>query len=82
MELETTSHSVQAVTSSVSLDSSRLTAALVIDVIKEKEEIGFGKTGLEFFKNEFELNWALARLSKPYVAIMHGITSEWLDRAC
>jgi 3-hydroxyisobutyryl-CoA hydrolase len=49
---------------------------LVIDVIKEKKEFGIGKSGLAFFKDEFELNWALARLSKPYVAIMHGITSE------
>ncbi|KAK4683792.1 hypothetical protein P7C73_g6434, partial [Tremellales sp. Uapishka_1] len=30
--------------------------------------------GLQFFKDEFELNWSLARLGKPYVAVMDGIT--------
>jgi 3-hydroxyisobutyryl-CoA hydrolase len=33
-------------------------------------------TALPFFKDEFELNWLLARLGKPYVSIMDGITSE------
>lgn len=36
-----------------------------------------GKAGaLDFFKDEFELNWSMARLGKPYVAVMDGITSE------
>lgn len=48
---------------------------MVQEIVKDKVKYGIGKTGLEFFKDEFELNWALARLSKPYVAIMHGITS-------
>ncbi|KAK8864439.1 hypothetical protein IAR55_001688 [Kwoniella newhampshirensis] len=32
------------------------------------------ETALPFFKSEFQLNWLLARLGKPYVAIMDGIT--------
>ena len=36
-----------------------------------------GKAGaLDFFKDEFELNWSIARLGKPYVAVMDGITSK------
>jgi 3-hydroxyisobutyryl-CoA hydrolase len=34
-------------------------------------------TALPFFKDEFELNWLLARLGKPYVSIMDGITSMY-----
>ncbi len=41
------------------------------------------QTALPFFKQEFELNWLMARLGKPYVAIMDGITSEWYQyRPC
>lgn len=32
-------------------------------------------TALPFFKDEFELNWLMGRLGKPYVAILDGITS-------
>jgi enoyl-CoA hydratase/carnithine racemase len=32
-------------------------------------------TALDFFKDEFQLNWALSRLGKPYVAVIDGITS-------
>ena len=32
-------------------------------------------TALAFFKDEFELNWAMARLGKPYIALMDGIVS-------
>ncbi len=45
-------------------------AELVIDL---KEGL---QTALPFFKDEFELNWMMARLGKPYVMIMDGITSE------
>ena len=31
---------------------------------------------MPFFKDEFELNWLMARLGKPYVVIMDGITSQ------
>lgn len=32
-------------------------------------------TALPFFKDEFELNWAMGRLGKPYVAFIDGIVS-------
>ena len=32
-------------------------------------------TSLDFFKSEFELNWALGRLRKPYVAVIDGVIS-------
>jgi 3-hydroxyisobutyryl-CoA hydrolase len=32
-------------------------------------------TALDFFKDEFQLNWAMSRLGKPYVAVIDGITS-------
>jgi enoyl-CoA hydratase/carnithine racemase len=35
-------------------------------------------TGVEFFKDEFELNWLMSRLGKPYVSIIHGTTSRLL----
>ncbi|RSH87299.1 hypothetical protein EHS25_003208 [Saitozyma podzolica] len=31
-------------------------------------------TALDFFKDEFQLNWAMSRLGKPYVAVIDGIT--------
>lgn len=33
-------------------------------------------TGVEFFKDEFELNWLMSRLDKPYVSMIDGTTSE------
>ena len=33
-------------------------------------------SALPFFKDEFELNWLMARLGKPYVSVMDGIVSE------
>ncbi|ORY21094.1 ClpP/crotonase-like domain-containing protein [Naematelia encephala] len=41
---------------------------LVIDAQNGKS------SALSFFKDEFELNWQLARLGKPYIVIMDGIT--------
>jgi 3-hydroxyisobutyryl-CoA hydrolase len=32
------------------------------------------KLALEFFKDEFELNWEMGRFGKPYVAIIDGFT--------
>lgn len=32
-------------------------------------------TALDFFKDEFQLDWAMSRLGKPYVAVIDGITS-------
>lgn len=47
-----------------------LTAELVLDLKDGKS------TALAFFKDEFALNWSMARLGKPYVSIMDGITSK------
>ena len=33
-------------------------------------------TGVAFFKEEFELNWLMSRLGKPYVSIIDGTTSK------
>lgn len=33
-------------------------------------------SALKFFKDEFEVNWLIARLGKPYISVMDGITSE------
>ncbi|WVQ80756.1 hypothetical protein IAT38_002861 [Cryptococcus sp. DSM 104549] len=45
---------------------------LAIDLLEGSEA---GKTsGSEFFKNEFQLNWLLSRLGKPYVAVIDGVT--------
>nr|XP_018262939.1 3-hydroxyisobutyryl-CoA hydrolase [Kwoniella dejecticola CBS 10117]OBR85097.1 3-hydroxyisobutyryl-CoA hydrolase [Kwoniella dejecticola CBS 10117] len=41
---------------------------LVLDLKEGKD------TALPFFKSEFELNWTLGRLGKPYVAIIDGVT--------
>lgn len=32
------------------------------------------KLALEFFKDEFQLNWEMGRFNKPYVAIIDGFT--------
>lgn len=34
------------------------------------------QTALPFFKEEFELNWLLAKTGKTYVSVMDGVTSE------
>lgn len=34
-------------------------------------------TALAFFKDEFQLNWLMARLGKPYISVMDGITSKF-----
>ncbi len=36
-------------------------------------------TGIKFFKDEFETNWLMAHLNKPYIAVIDGITSESLS---
>ncbi|WRT66410.1 uncharacterized protein IL334_003366 [Kwoniella shivajii] len=41
---------------------------LVLDLKEGKD------TALPFFKSEFELNWTLGRLGKPYVAVIDGVT--------
>ncbi|WWD17263.1 hypothetical protein CI109_101701 [Kwoniella shandongensis] len=41
---------------------------LVLDLKAGKQ------TSLPFFKSEFELNWLLGRLGKPYVAVIDGVT--------
>ncbi|WVR07081.1 hypothetical protein IAU60_004120 [Kwoniella sp. DSM 27419] len=41
---------------------------LVLDLKEGKE------TALPFFKSEFQLNWTLGRLGKPYVAVIDGVT--------
>nr|XP_019011142.1 3-hydroxyisobutyryl-CoA hydrolase [Kwoniella pini CBS 10737]OCF49923.1 3-hydroxyisobutyryl-CoA hydrolase [Kwoniella pini CBS 10737] len=41
---------------------------LVLDLKDGKD------TALPFFKSEFELNWTLGRLGKPYVAVIDGVT--------
>lgn len=33
-------------------------------------------TGVAFFKDEFELNWLMSRLDKPYVSVIDGTTSK------
>jgi 3-hydroxyisobutyryl-CoA hydrolase len=49
----------------------RLTSKeIILDVQAGKQ------TALPFFKDEFELNWAMAKLGKPYVVLMDGIISE------
>lgn len=42
---------------------------LVLDLKEGKQ------TAVPFFKSEFQLNWLLARLGKPYVAVIDGVTS-------
>lgn len=34
------------------------------------------QSALPFFKEEFELNWLLAKTGKSYVSVMDGVTSE------
>ncbi|WVF71488.1 hypothetical protein IAT40_006294 [Kwoniella sp. CBS 6097] len=41
---------------------------LVLDLREGKE------TALPFFKSEFQLNWTLGRLGKPYIAVIDGVT--------
>ncbi|OCF36821.1 3-hydroxyisobutyryl-CoA hydrolase [Kwoniella heveanensis CBS 569] len=41
---------------------------LVLDLKEGKE------TALPFFKSEFQLNWTLGRLGKPYIAVIDGVT--------
>ncbi|WWC89284.1 uncharacterized protein L201_004205 [Kwoniella dendrophila CBS 6074] len=41
---------------------------LVLDLKEGKD------TALPFFKSEFELNWTLGRLGKPYVSVIDGVT--------
>ncbi|WVW83953.1 hypothetical protein I302_105976 [Kwoniella bestiolae CBS 10118] len=41
---------------------------LVLDLKEGKD------TALPFFKSEFQLNWLLGRLGKPYVAVIDGVT--------
>lgn len=41
------------------------------------QDVKKGKnTAIPFFKDEFELNWLLGRLGKPYVLFMDGIISQ------
>lgn len=36
--------------------------------------------GVKFFKDEFEMNWLMANLGKPYVAVIDGTTSMSVHR--
>ncbi|EIW70338.1 hypothetical protein TREMEDRAFT_60829 [Tremella mesenterica DSM 1558] len=42
-------------------------AQLIIDLKEGKD------TPVKFFKSEFELNWLLGKLKKPYIAVMDGV---------
>lgn len=43
---------------------------LVLDLKANKQ------TAVPFFKEEFELNWLMGRVGKPYVSFIDGIISE------
>jgi len=45
-------------------------AELVLDLKANKQ------TAVPFFKEEFQLNWLMGRIGKPYVSFIDGIISE------
>lgn len=45
----------------------------VVDLVKSRGQHG-GKYALSFFKDEFQVNWEMGRIGKPYVAIIDGFT--------
>ena len=68
-------HSVPGATSRVGLFRPTVNYRLLPGLVLELEK-GDSSNALNFFKDEFQLNWAIARLGKPYVSVMHGITSK------
>lgn len=45
-----------------------------VKTIVQNLQKGNPETGIRFFKEEFELDYALARLKTPYIAILDGVT--------
>ncbi|KAG9017923.1 hypothetical protein FRB90_000152 [Tulasnella sp. 427] len=45
-----------------------------LSAIVQQLQEGNPDTGIKFFKEEFELDYALARLTTPYIAILDGVT--------
>ncbi len=45
-----------------------------IKTIRENVVKGDERAALDFFKNEYKLNFEISQCKKPYVALIHGVT--------
>lgn len=70
----TSALSALVVTSNVG--SCCVTIWLTIAALVEGRPTQGAAPALKFFQEEFEMNWEMGRLGKPYVAIIDGFTSE------